>query len=108
MTGGGHHEPHGGHAPAKAERKPVEPGMISLQGNFSGVATTSTHCFEMAIPVHGEVPIDAVMPITTALLAGALANDKVSHGDFSKATLWQELSALMDFDADLSDDGQPG
>lgn len=90
--------------PDSTQAGPVRKGQIRLEGHFCGVATTSSHRLELAIPINEEVDINLLFP----LLAGFQASSEAISGDFEEPTsspasrpdpqLWSHLEKLLEAD----------
>eukprot|EP00434_Breviolum_minutum_P001914 symbB.v1.2.001694.t1/scaffold93.1/size335462/9 len=87
---------------------PVPKGQIRLEGHFCGVATTSSHRLELAIPINEEVDINLLYPLLNGFQAS-----REAKGDFEEASpaspmdpeLWKTLEKLLEADRkDLEDE----
>eukprot|EP00435_Cladocopium_sp_Y103_P063506 s274_g25.t1 len=95
--------------PDSPQAGPVRKGQIRLEGHFCGVATTSSHRLELAIPINEEVDINLLFP----LLAGFQASSE-SKGDFEEPMsspasrpdpqLWSNLEKLLEADRSLGEE----
>lgn len=103
---GSHGSSHGGgnhvHVTEKDEEDPgavpVLPGMIRLAGHFCGVATTASHCLEIALPIADEVTIDALFPVISDILDGAKRLSAKSEEGAQKVHLWSQMLSILQKD----------